>query len=63
MEMNFKIFRFDPEVERKPHYQTYRVSAHPTERILDCLNRIDGSRMGHSGTVCLAATGCAVRMP
>ena len=40
MEMNFKIFRFDPEVEREPHYQTYRVSARPTDRILDCLNRI-----------------------
>jgi len=49
MEMNFKIFRFDPEVERKPHYQTYRVSAHPTERILDCLNRIRWEQDGTLG--------------
>ena len=49
MEMNFKIFRFDPEVEKKPHYQTYRVSAHPTERILDCLNRIRWEQDGTLG--------------
>jgi succinate dehydrogenase / fumarate reductase iron-sulfur subunit len=49
MEMNFKIFRFDPEVEREPHYQTYRVSAHPTDRILDCLNRIKWEQDGTLG--------------
>jgi succinate dehydrogenase / fumarate reductase iron-sulfur subunit len=40
MEMRFKIFRFDPEVDREPRYQDYVVSAKPEERILDCLNRI-----------------------
>ena len=40
MEMRFKIFRFDPEVDREPRYQDYVVSARPEERILDCLNRI-----------------------
>lgn len=49
MEMNFKIFRFDPEVESEPHYQTYRVSAHPTDRILDCLNRIKWEQDGTLG--------------
>ncbi len=40
MEMHFKIFRFDPEVDAVPRYQSYVVSADPRERILDCLNRI-----------------------
>jgi len=38
--MAFRIFRFDPAVEKEPHYQEYRVTAEPEERILDCLNRI-----------------------
>ena len=40
MQMRFKIFRFDPELDREPRYQDYVVSARPEERILDCLNRI-----------------------
>jgi len=59
MELTFKIFRFDPETETQPRYQHYRVTADPTERILDCLNRIkweqDGSlsfRMSCGHGVC-----------
>ena len=59
MELNFRIFRFDPEVDLEPRYQRYRVTADPTERILDCLNRIkweqDGSlsfRMSCGHGVC-----------
>jgi succinate dehydrogenase / fumarate reductase, iron-sulfur subunit len=40
MDLRFKIFRFDPELDREPRYQHYLVSARPEERILDCLNRI-----------------------
>jgi succinate dehydrogenase / fumarate reductase, iron-sulfur subunit len=40
MQMRFKIFRFDPEVDREPRYQHYVISVRPEERILDCLNRI-----------------------
>ncbi|MEW6442673.1 MAG: succinate dehydrogenase iron-sulfur subunit [bacterium] len=40
MERVFKIFRFDPDKEREPRYQEYRLEAEPTEKILDCLNRI-----------------------
>jgi len=40
MLITLKIFRFDPEKDEKPHYQTYEVEADPTERLLDCLNRI-----------------------
>jgi succinate dehydrogenase / fumarate reductase, iron-sulfur subunit len=46
MEMNFRIFRFDPEVDSEPRYQEYVVSAEPGERILDCLNRIKWEQDG-----------------
>ncbi|UCF56457.1 MAG: succinate dehydrogenase iron-sulfur subunit [Deltaproteobacteria bacterium] len=49
MEMKFKIFRFDPEADQKPYYQTYIVSADPEERILDCLNRIKWEQDGTLG--------------
>jgi succinate dehydrogenase / fumarate reductase, iron-sulfur subunit len=46
MEMDFRIFRFDPAVEKEPRYQAYRVFAEPEERILDCLNRIKWEQDG-----------------
>jgi succinate dehydrogenase / fumarate reductase iron-sulfur subunit len=46
MEMQFKIYRFDPEVDSEPHYQRYTVTAEPNDRILDCLNRIKWEQDG-----------------
>ncbi|MDO9351696.1 MAG: succinate dehydrogenase iron-sulfur subunit [Deltaproteobacteria bacterium] len=40
MLVKLKIFRFDPEKDEKPYYQTYEVEADPMDRLLDCLNRI-----------------------
>ncbi|MBE0618079.1 MAG: succinate dehydrogenase iron-sulfur subunit [Proteobacteria bacterium] len=40
MERTFRVYRFDPEAGGEPRYQEYRVEAEPTDRILDCLNRI-----------------------
>jgi len=40
MERLFRIYRFDPAKDSAPRYQEYRVEAAPTDRILDCLNRI-----------------------
>ncbi len=40
MLLKFKIFRFDPKTDEKSYYRTYDVKAEPTDRILDCLNRI-----------------------
>ncbi len=40
MELKLKIFRFDPHKDEKPYYQTFMVDAQPTDRLLDCLNRI-----------------------
>jgi len=46
MELHFKIFRFDPQVDPGPYFKHYRVSAEPEERILDCLNRIKWEQDG-----------------
>lgn len=40
MLIKLKIFRFDPEKDKEPYYQTFEVEADPMERLLDCLNRI-----------------------
>jgi len=40
MLVKLKIFRYDPEKDEKPYYQTFEVEADPMDRLLDCLNRI-----------------------
>ncbi|MFB3890268.1 MAG: succinate dehydrogenase/fumarate reductase iron-sulfur subunit [Candidatus Bathyarchaeia archaeon] len=47
MQVKLKIFRLDPKRDAEPHYDTFTIEAKPTDRLLDCLNRIrweqDGS--------------------
>jgi len=40
MNSTFTIFRFDPAVDKHPHYQEYTIDVEPTDKILDCLNKI-----------------------
>jgi succinate dehydrogenase / fumarate reductase iron-sulfur subunit len=40
MLVKLKVFRFDPEKDKEPHYQDFAVEADPMDRLLDCLNRI-----------------------
>jgi len=40
MKCTFIIYRFDPAVDQKGRYQEYTVDAEPTDKILDCLNKI-----------------------
>lgn len=40
MEVAFKIFRYDPKRDEEPRYQDFRIEAQPTDKILDCLNKI-----------------------
>jgi len=40
MKSTFTVFRFDPSRDRQPRYQEYTLEAEPTDKILDCLNRI-----------------------
>ncbi|MFZ7111681.1 MAG: succinate dehydrogenase/fumarate reductase iron-sulfur subunit [Desulfatiglandales bacterium] len=49
MERRIKVLRFDPETDTDPYYRTYRVTAEPHERILDCLNRIRWEQDGTLG--------------
>ena len=37
MEVTVKIFRYNPEKDKRGHYETYKVEAQETERILDLL--------------------------
>ena len=47
MEVTLKIFRYNPEVDQKFHYETYTIEAEETERILDLLEYVKGY---HDGT-------------
>jgi succinate dehydrogenase / fumarate reductase, iron-sulfur subunit len=47
MQVTFSIQRFDPTKDQKPYRKEYTIDAQPTDRILDCLDKIkweiDGS--------------------
>jgi succinate dehydrogenase / fumarate reductase iron-sulfur subunit len=47
MNATFRIQRFDPEQDKKPHYQTFEVEVEETDRVLNGLDKIkwfqDGS--------------------
>ena len=40
MQVTLKVFRFNPQSDVEPHYDTFKVEADPNMRLLDCLNRI-----------------------
>ncbi len=40
MQVTLKIFRFDPEKDKKPHFDKFVVEAEPTDRVLDLLETI-----------------------
>src|SRR5512139_913438 len=42
MEVIVKVFRFNPEKDKKPHYEAYKLEAQPTDRVLDMLEYIKG---------------------
>ena len=46
MEVTVKIFRYNPEKDRRGHYETYTVEAQETDRILDVLELIKGHQDG-----------------
>ena len=46
MEVTVKIFRYNPEKDTRGHYETYKVDAHETDRILDVLELIKGHTDG-----------------
>lgn len=40
MKSLIKILRYDPEVDKKPHWAEYEVEVEPTDRVLDALHYI-----------------------
>ena len=48
MLVTMKIFRFDPEKDKKPHYESYKLEVEETDRILDMLEYVKGF---HDGTL------------
>jgi succinate dehydrogenase / fumarate reductase iron-sulfur subunit len=40
MQVTLRIRRYNPEVDRKPHLETYTVEAEPNDQVLDLLNRV-----------------------
>lgn len=42
MQITLRIFRFNPEQDKKAHYETYQVDAIPTDRVLDLLEHVKG---------------------
>jgi len=43
MQVKLKIFRYNPEKDKKSHYETYDLKAEPTDRVLDLLEYIKGN--------------------
>jgi succinate dehydrogenase / fumarate reductase iron-sulfur subunit len=46
MQITVRIKRFNPEVDREPHFEDYRVEADPTDRVLDALHTVKWKRDG-----------------
>lgn len=46
MEVELRIFRYNPEADKGPRYETYRLEAEPTDQVLDLLNRVKWERDG-----------------
>jgi len=40
MKITLKVYRFNPQTDKEPHFDTFTVDGEPNDRILDCLNRI-----------------------
>ncbi len=46
MKIKLKLFRYNPETDTKPRYQTYTVEAEPTEKVLDLLHKVKWEQDG-----------------
>lgn len=46
MQITLKIFRFNPEKDKKPYYKSYKLDAQPTDRVLDLLEFVKGYHDG-----------------
>jgi succinate dehydrogenase / fumarate reductase iron-sulfur subunit len=44
--VTLKISRYNPETDTEPHWETYRVTSHATDRVLDALHQIKWEQDG-----------------
>ncbi len=42
MLVHLKVFRFDPQKDKAPHYDTFELQVEPTDRVLDLLEKVRG---------------------
>ncbi len=42
MQVTLKVYRFNPEKDKKSHFETYKLEAQPTDRVLDMLEYVKG---------------------
>jgi succinate dehydrogenase / fumarate reductase iron-sulfur subunit len=40
MKVKLRILRYDPEKDKRPHYETYVVEGQPNDQVLDLLNQV-----------------------
>ncbi|MBN1148133.1 MAG: succinate dehydrogenase iron-sulfur subunit [Anaerolineales bacterium] len=43
MQVQLRIFRYNPDVDKKPRYETYELEAQPVDRVLDLLEYVKGN--------------------
>lgn len=46
MQITLKLFRYNPEKDKKPHYDTFKMEVEPTDRVLDLMEKIKGYEDG-----------------
>ncbi len=46
MQVTLKVFRYNPEVDKKRHYKTYTLEANPTDQVLDLLEKVKNTEDG-----------------
>ncbi len=46
MQVTIKVFRYNPEKDKKPGYKTYKLDAIETDRVLDLLEKVKGYQDG-----------------
>src|SRR5438270_5691730 len=46
MQTELRILRYDPERDKRPHEQSYRVESEPMDRVLDLLHKVKWEQDG-----------------
>ena len=44
--VTLKLFRYNPETDKKPYYDTFEMEVEPTDRVLDLMEQVKGYKDG-----------------